>query len=588
MYDAAILFNTPQMTEAIDPVIESIARAGGHVEWTSVPVTAVESCVLSDADLIKLAGWGLLPSHVEYACLLLYFPDDDPSLSLEQSRNLEASMDAWDAFVEVHGIEDQPDLTSFIGDWQTIHEHRQRVADPPNADEHGLLSRNPCAEIPLERRGDRVLVPVIVADSQGGGERMWDVPRATYERLMAEMVQAMGVPAEVLEGRPLRINVSGDLQDGTLRYESIRPEGEAIPRPTQIFDAADLTEAQAAAVYGTDPLNSARLHELGLLPDGYTDDQAREMGQVVRNLRFGAAYGGPGSDRQQATVNFPVNCPDCAGTPGPGTACGVAGANGEWRCQNALIQASFGPQRETHRFSSERPNVANISRRWEEDRPLGPMRTNEEIVDSLVANRPQVDTRPSQTSQRVLNRTFGGMQPRRQQEAAQRRQEAQHAINWLDHEHWTTPAGDSSGGVWTYQIDQMEDQHLWNTIIWCVREVKNLFRQYNVLPPHASGSIGFRAKTWLREQPVFRSLVQQAVIRQLTFPRDTYQYLREYALERGNREQLRETRPWRDPGAAYQLQELETFRDAAIHVEQTANIEAEIGKPLREIDLNDE
>lgn len=150
-------------------------------------------------------------------------------------------------------------------------------------------------------------------------------------------------------------------------------------------------------------------------------------------------------------------------------------------------------------------------------------------------------------------------------------------INWYAEDTWTTPAGDNSGGVWTYQIADMHDQHLWQTLIYVVRNVKELYRA-QADNTRRIASLGLAAKRWLSLQPAFQSLLREAIRRKMTFPSDVFSYFRQYALDSTNAPI--EDRPWKDPDMGYQAEELERFL--------YQDIESKVGKTLRDIKLNDD
>lgn len=155
-------------------------------------------------------------------------------------------------------------------------------------------------------------------------------------------------------------------------------------------------------------------------------------------------------------------------------------------------------------------------------------------------------------------------------------------IDWYATVTWSSPAPEQADEEsWTYQIDQMEDQHLWGTIIWLVRSCQQLYVQY--VQHRGSGLLALEAKTWLRTQPAFRALLHEAITRELTFPRDVYRYLREYALSRDD-DSVQPSSPWRDPGESYQTSQLEEFLDESIVPEES--IEEAIGKNLRDIKID--
>ncbi len=174
----------------------------------------------------------------------------------------------------------------------------------------------------------------------------------------------------------------------------------------------------------------------------------------------------------------------------------------------------------------------------------------------------------------------------RQQEAFYRRCAAEEAsrfhIDWYATSTWSAPAPEQADEeTWTYQIDQMEDQHLWGTIIWLVRSCQQLYVQY--VQHRGSGLLALESKTWLRTQPAFRALLHEAIERELTFPKDVYKYLREYVLAHGD-DSVQLSSPWKDPGESYQAGQLEEFLGESIVPEES--IEEACGKNLRDIKID--
>lgn len=194
--------------------------------------------------------------------------------------------------------------------------------------------------------------------------------------------------------------------------------------------------------------------------------------------------------------------------------------------------------------------------------------------------------RMSAASAAAWRRSITNILPR-QREACQRRlaaaeEEARFHIDWYATTTWSAPApAQSDDKVWAYQIDQMEDQYLWNTIIWLVRGCQQLYVQY--VQHRGDMALALAAKTWLKAQPIFRALLHEAIKRELTFPKDVYRYLKEYVLSRDD-VSVQPSSPWKDPGASYQAGQLEEFLDESIVPEES--IEETIGKNLRDIKID--
>lgn len=128
-------------------------------------------------------------------------------------------------------------------------------------------------------------------------------------------------------------------------------------------------------------------------------------------------------------------------------------------------------------------------------------------------------------------------------------------IDWQA-ESWKTPARNSQDPPWEYQITEMTDSHLWDTINWLVRNTTPLFelyvpcREQQQLPQTEIGS-------WLARQPLFRNLLFEAITRKLTFPADVFAYLTQHIIQENAPETIRE--PWRDPQLKNQSNDFESF-----------------------------
>ncbi len=154
-------------------------------------------------------------------------------------------------------------------------------------------------------------------------------------------------------------------------------------------------------------------------------------------------------------------------------------------------------------------------------------------------------------------------------------------IDWNRIDVWSSPGPD--GNTMHVPLTQMEPKHLWDTICWMVTYCADLFMQYN-RTPRSDIPIALASKRWLREQPAFRALVQEAVRRRLTFPKDVYRYLLDYVLGR-NTEEIQVVVPWADPAAAYQTEELAEFLDAPLVIPREIDAVAEFGREFRDINI---
>lgn len=190
-------------------------------------------------------------------------------------------------------------------------------------------------------------------------------------------------------------------------------------------------------------------------------------------------------------------------------------------------------------------------------------------------------------------RQHGNMVTRRQREAAitrrqeteQQQQQARQAawiIDWNLVGFWDCP--DGNGGTTRWPHDQMLPKHLWETLCWLITNVLPLYEQYNTRI-NRDGSPALMAKKWLAIQPAFRSLLQEAIRRQMTFPTEIYRYLQDYVLGR-NTTAIQVSMPWSDPAASYQTEELRDFMREPIEVPIPIDPYQEFGREFRDIDLD--
>ena len=189
-----------------------------------------------------------------------------------------------------------------------------------------------------------------------------------------------------------------------------------------------------------------------------------------------------------------------------------------------------------------------------------------------------MDHRESYQEHQRRRRLVGEIEPnkRQRQEAEKRPKRAkvrEFEFRWDETEVWHT-----SDGV--YRVREMEDGHLWQTVIWCIRNTAELHTRSghqgdtSVVP-------GLAASRWLAEQPAFRALVREAVRRDFTYPSDVSMFLRAYLLH--DKGALRDYQPWHDPGETQQVAELEPLQDLPLRPP-----EWDIGKPLRSIEIDDD
>jgi len=112
-------------------------------------------------------------------------------------------------------------------------------------------------------------------------------------------------------------------------------------------------------------------------------------------------------------------------------------------------------------------------------------------------------------------------------------------------------------------ISEMDNEHLWRTINWAVLNREALWSVFRH-PPRTTHELGpaVAAATWLREQPLFRRLVQEAIQRQFTFTQQVFAYLHVYVIAEADLKLASE--PWRDERQDFQQKDLEPFLDQPV------------------------
>lgn len=183
-----------------------------------------------------------------------------------------------------------------------------------------------------------------------------------------------------------------------------------------------------------------------------------------------------------------------------------------------------------------------------------------------------------------LQREHGGMTTQGQQAAALRRREQQQTwqYDWDNAEAWRCP-GPSHGEIVTWPIQSMEDKFLWDTINWIVKNVVHLFRMSGL--PFTEVEL-LTAKKWLARQITFRALIKEAARRKLTFPVETFRYLKEYVLGRAAAETIEVIQPWRDPAASSQNEGLQSFLDEPTDPGELIDPIRDFGREFRDITLD--
>lgn len=178
-------------------------------------------------------------------------------------------------------------------------------------------------------------------------------------------------------------------------------------------------------------------------------------------------------------------------------------------------------------------------------------------------NRYELQNRQRERRARETRERLGVELTPRQQQA----REARRNIDWESSLIWTTPHG-------IFEIRNMTDPFLWNTVIWLVR---NQVRLFSIDQPEATNGT-HAAALWLRGRTAFRALVREAIRRNFTFPDDVFLYCKMYLLDANHT--LDGYQPWHDPDREWQAQTLQPLQNMP-----DVPIEVQHNKDLRSINL---
>lgn len=187
---------------------------------------------------------------------------------------------------------------------------------------------------------------------------------------------------------------------------------------------------------------------------------------------------------------------------------------------------------------------------------------NQVTQQEFTQTQETIDAAPRQPRIIPGRREYPGLSDRRRRQAAQqaaeenlrRQAEAQFRIQWDNTEVWRTPTT-------TVPIRRIADQALWSSVNWMVRNQVQLCEnsgEANAISPGDTPGLG--AGKWLKKQPLFRAMLQEALRRDLTFPPDVFAYLKNFMLHNGQYA-LEGYVPWRDPASAAETNELKPFID---------------------------
>jgi hypothetical protein len=208
----------------------------------------------------------------------------------------------------------------------------------------------------------------------------------------------------------------------------------------------------------------------------------------------------------------------------------------------------------------------------------------------IYDNASPVNSQGSWAEHRELQRRFGNMvTPAQQRAATERRLAAEEAANryklmrFDNATVWLCPG--PNGEMLQYPIVTMEDEHLWETINWLVRNEQPLFDAFAAsLFPNVPPAVA--CKQWFRSLPVLRGMIQEAAKRQMRFPKDVYNYLKVHVFGYyRTASPVGELRPWEDPADRHQLEALTEFCNEPVVVDPPVDPVATYGRDFRQIDI---
>lgn len=156
------------------------------------------------------------------------------------------------------------------------------------------------------------------------------------------------------------------------------------------------------------------------------------------------------------------------------------------------------------------------------------------------------------------------------------------AIDWAEPSRWVLRQARQGRVVYSHcQIDRLTDESLWHALIWLVRsrlEIRELVCDTAQTQQDAQRTPALLAAVWLRDRPVFRGLLKEALRRCLTFPPDVFDYFKRYVLD--NQSTLDGYTPWSDPALRFQPEQLQGILQMP-----DVPIEQQVRKSLRSIKM---
>lgn len=211
-----------------------------------------------------------------------------------------------------------------------------------------------------------------------------------------------------------------------------------------------------------------------------------------------------------------------------------------------------------------------------------------ELLAAAFGNARNVNTDPQLADVRTRRPAFtpSTRQRHREQRRATVNQDSAEAfvqaIDWAEPGRWVLRTAVAGGLRYSHvAIDRLTDESLWHALIWLVRnrlEIRELVCGATQTQQDVQRTPALLAAVWLRDRPVFRGLLKEALRRCLTFPPDVFDYFKRYVLD--NQNTLDGYTPWSDPALRFQPEQLQGIAQLP-----DVPIEQQVRKALRSIQM---
>jgi hypothetical protein len=161
------------------------------------------------------------------------------------------------------------------------------------------------------------------------------------------------------------------------------------------------------------------------------------------------------------------------------------------------------------------------------------------------------------------------------------RVEEDRSVIWSSATTWRCPGPD--GRMVVFNIEDMEDKLLWNTINWAI-EAREALHAIAIQANASTPMLGRQAQatTWLAAQPAFLGLVHEAIRREFTFSDESANFL-ESALKL---QDVQTAEPWEQRQAGRSLNSIQASVAARVHANQHIEATGRAARPI--IDLSED